>query len=105
MDTMTGTIGDTIRTNDSDEAVSETVVNAVADAKGVDPLELDPLYDAVDPDALDSLFGHHAGAGSSSVELSFTMARCEVLVRGAGEVVVTPLAATEEAAERVTSVE
>lgn len=36
--------------------VSTSVVIAIADAEGVDPVELDdPLHDWVDPDALDAL--------------------------------------------------
>lgn len=38
------------------EPLSRLVVTAVADAEGVDPTELPPLYSAVDPDALDSVF-------------------------------------------------
>lgn len=37
--------------------LSEAVVEAVADAEGVSPLELrPPLFEVVDPDALDKLF-------------------------------------------------
>ena len=104
MDTTTGTRGDTVQTNSSDEDISETVVSAVADAKGVDPLDLDPLYDAIDPDALDSIF-RHAGAGSTVTKLSFEMEDCEVLVRGSGEVVVTLATATTEGVDRVASLE
>lgn len=44
----------------SDEHLSQAVVEAVADAEGVDPIELDvPLFAAVDPDALDALFREH----------------------------------------------
>lgn len=43
---------------------SERIVEAVADAEGVDPLELPPLYDAVDPDAVDSLFAPQLRVGS-----------------------------------------
>lgn len=35
---------------------SVRVVEAVADAIDADPLELPPLYETVDPDALDALF-------------------------------------------------
>ena len=101
---MTGTFGDTVQTNSSDDAISETVVTAVADAKGVDPLDLDPLYDSIDPDALDSLFGH-AGAGVSIRKLSFEMADCEVLVRGSGEVVVTPMTEAGDRVDGVASLE
>lgn len=42
---------------DRSESLSQVVVEAVASAEGVDPLDLEvPLYEAVDPDALDALF-------------------------------------------------
>ena len=104
MDTMTGTLGDTVRTTSEDETVSETVIAAVADAKGVSPLDLDPLYDSIDPDALDQLFDH-AGGGSSITRLSFEMADCEVHVRANGEVTVTPAPAASEGVDRVISLE
>ena len=66
--------------------ISETVVITVAEATGVDPLELEPLYEVVDPDALNRLFRSAPGF----VEVSFRMANCEVVVHCDGEVVVTP---------------
>ena len=71
-----------------DESTSTAVVSAVADAKGVDPLDLEPLYEVVDGDALDAMFAGHDG--SSSLELRFSMAGCEVVVRGEADVSVTP---------------
>lgn len=38
------------------DRISQAVVEAVAEAEGVDPTELTPLYAAIDPDALESLF-------------------------------------------------
>jgi hypothetical protein len=74
----------------SDEPVSLGVVEAVADAKGVEPTDLDErLYDCVDPDALDRLFADGTGWDG---RLSFTMAGCRVEVEASGTVVVTPLA-------------
>lgn len=35
--------------------IIDTVIAEVADAKGVDPLELNPLYTSVDPDALQAI--------------------------------------------------
>lgn len=34
----------------------EAVVDAVAEAAGVDPLDLPPMYEFIDPDAVDKLF-------------------------------------------------
>lgn len=48
------------RTNHEELAVE--VVEVVADAKGVDPFDLGPLAEAIDPDALDALVSHAPGA-------------------------------------------
>jgi hypothetical protein len=46
----------------ADRTLCEAVVTAVADAEGVDPTELtQPLYDAVDPEALDTVFRRSDG--------------------------------------------
>lgn len=68
-------------------AVSERVVHAVANARDVDPLDLEPLYGTVDPDALDKLFT--AGSASDapvSGRIVFGMAGCEVTVYSDGRV-------------------
>lgn len=41
---------------DDVESVSEAVVRAIADVRGVDTLQVEPLYDYIEPDALDDLF-------------------------------------------------
>lgn len=63
------------------EAVWETVVSVVAETTGRDPLSLDPIYDAVDQDALDALF---TGVGSdrSPERVTFTYEGCDVTVAG-----------------------
>lgn len=101
---MTGTLGETVRMNAEDEDISETVINAVADAKGVDPLDLDPLCDVIDPDALDALF-NPVFAGASVTRLGFEMADCDVLVRGSGEVVVSQATTAGANAEQAASLD
>jgi hypothetical protein len=63
---------------------STAVVESVAAAVGRDPVAIGPLYESVDPDALDALVLSDAGA----VTISVTLAGCQVTVRGSGEVVV-----------------
>lgn len=104
MDTTTGTPGETVRRNSGDEDVSVTVVKAVAAAKGVGHRDLDPLCDSIEPDALNSMFDP-AFAGSSVTELGFEMEGCEVIVRGSGEVVVSPTPVANERELRVTSLD
>ena len=63
--------------------ISETVVLTVAKARGIDPLKLEPLYEAIDPDALDKL----ANQPAQLVTIRFTFAGCDVTVHCDGEVI------------------
>ena len=93
---MTQTTTDTVTSTYRSGDVSETVVMAVAEAKGVDPLDLDPLYTTVDPDALNEVFRPTVGSSTSTMQFRFSMAGCEVVVHGDGDVVVTPPTETDE---------
>ncbi|WP_247730300.1 HalOD1 output domain-containing protein [Halovivax limisalsi] len=74
---------------DSTQPVSTAVVFAIAETTGTDPLELPPLYDAIDPDSLDALFASLDPESASAAQLSFTLAGCDVVVDGAGRVTVS----------------
>lgn len=80
--------------------LSDTIITAVADAKDVDPLDLEPLHYSVDPDALDTLFEPAVGRAPTSLELAFSHDGCEVVVQADGEVTVTP---PPERGERLTA--
>lgn len=68
-----------------EDPISQTVVKAVAEAKEEDPIELTPpLYDVIDPDALDRLFADEDTQGT----LVFTYNNCEVSVFAAGYVLI-----------------
>jgi hypothetical protein len=66
-------------------AVTDRIVEEVAAADGRDALELSPLYDVVDPDALERLVG---GAGVS--EFSFEYHGYRVSIDGPNEVSISP---------------
>jgi hypothetical protein len=70
-----------------DGQVCLDVVEAVAFATGRDVLELPPLYDAVDGDALESLVASDDGA---ELSVSFTYADVMVRAHGGGSVEVLP---------------
>lgn len=73
-----------------DASPSEAVVEAVAEAKGVSPLALEqPLYEVVDPDALDALF---AGSGGTVACLRFTYQGYAVEIAGDGEISLVEIA-------------
>lgn len=64
-----------------DLTASERVVSAVADSTGTDPLSLDPLYEVVDPDALDALIEpSQPRPDRSGPRISFTYCGCDVVV-------------------------
>lgn len=67
------------------------VVRAVADAADADPLDLPPLYDAVDPDSFDVLLSLPAelDGGESTEVASFTYWEYDVTVFGDGSVDLT----------------
>lgn len=65
---------------DSESTPMYAVVSAVAEAEGVDVVELPPLYDTIDPEALNALFTSQDDAAVSTVE--FEYAGYTVVVRG-----------------------
>jgi hypothetical protein len=80
------TVIDTEYRREDDRTPSEAVVEALATAAGVEPTDLPPLYDFVDPDALDTLFDGHHKATSGDTILSFRVNAWNVFVRGDGRV-------------------
>ncbi len=48
-----------------------SIVRAVAEAESVSPGELPLLADAIDPEAVDGLFGQDSAVGRAGVTLSF----------------------------------
>jgi hypothetical protein len=77
-------------THDRDQPLSAAVIDAVADAADRDPAELGtPLYDQIDPDALDNLFSdRHNGMARGSGHVVLNLLDYEVTVYSDGYVVV-----------------
>lgn len=71
----------------ADEQLSTKIVERVAAFKGTESVELDPLYEAVNPDALNHLFTNSNGADRSG-RITFMYCGCEVIVEGDGQVLV-----------------
>lgn len=66
-----------------EEPVSQTIVSIVSEMATCDPIELDPLYKYIDPDALNRLFhsGRH-GADRDDIFLEFTYMTYCITVTG-----------------------
>lgn len=69
-----------------DEAPSMPVVTAVASLKDVEPTELAPLSNAVDTDALNSLFATTGASERQSGYVQFDYEGCSVRVSADGTV-------------------
>lgn len=72
--------------------LSRAVVDAVAEAEGVDPTDLDPLYGVIDPDCLDALFAPHQrvhGAPDPAAAVTFDYHGYEVRATATGTVELT----------------
>ncbi|NHN48499.1 hypothetical protein G9464_12980 [Halostella sp. JP-L12] len=72
---------------ESAHSISTTVVTAVSDAVDVSALDLPPLSETIDADALNALFRTELDRTPDRV--SFTYVGCRVTVRGDGTVAVT----------------
>ena len=68
-------------------SITAAVVEAVAAAEGVEPVDLDvPLYSAIDPDALDRLFRSAPADNGIIGRITFTYAGYDVTVQATGDV-------------------
>lgn len=61
-----------------DENVSTAVVEAVAAVTDTSPMELEPLAESIDPDALDRLFGD----SGRRLTVEFAYAGCAIVATG-----------------------
>lgn len=69
-----------------DRRPSERVVEVVSDAKGVDPDELSPLYNVIDPDALNTLFDPRTTSHQAAAQVEFSYEGYTVIVTSDGQV-------------------
>ena len=63
-----------------DGDISIAVVTAIATRRDVEPTELPPLYESIDPDALDALFAPTRTGGPRRGRLEFTYDGHEIVV-------------------------
>lgn len=71
---------------ENEESAIPAIINALADAAGVDPTELPPLFEYVDPDALNALFTASDRATDGNTLLSFQVDTWNVFVRSDGRI-------------------
>jgi hypothetical protein len=66
---------------------SNAVVSLVADAEGVEPIDLEPLHSTIDPGALDRLFAPtNTETDRTSGHVAFAFEGYHVTIHGDGEI-------------------
>lgn len=74
----------------SDESLSTEIVSAIADLAGTDAMDVDRLYDRIDPDSLEAIFEPSSeNAPRNAGKLSFQLDAYTITVHASGFVVVT----------------
>lgn len=68
------------------ETATVAVIDAVAAVTGTRPTDLPPLYDAIDPEALDGLFESFERRSSETLRVEFSYHGLTVVVRDGLEV-------------------
>lgn len=84
----------------SSQSVTAQIVEAVAARNGADPLDLQPLYETVDPEALEALFAPTADGTGRGGQIEFTYAGCRVTLVAAEEQTITVENATPSGSDR-----
>ena len=82
-------------TVDVDDSASRAVIRAIAAVRGVEPTDLDPLYEAVDPEALDAMFDDAPGGSDGEISVSFRVDELQVVITSDEGVIVRPVTAGE----------
>lgn len=87
VDTLAASIESSERTPDAERPVGEddrfsrVAVEAMAEALDAGVHEISPLYESIDPDALDDLFGRrHDGGRRTGGRVAFDHGKCAVVV-------------------------
>lgn len=76
---------------------SEAVFREVAKSEDVDPIDLEPLAETIDPDALDALFEHDRD--EDDLEVTFVYQGYDVTIAGDGMVDVAEQQGTRPASD------
>lgn len=66
--------------------ITEVVIDALATVSGRNPLDLPPLYEAIDPDALELVVREPNAAPKRSCFVGFSLGQWGIIVTGSGEI-------------------
>ncbi|WP_152422797.1 HalOD1 output domain-containing protein [Natronorubrum bangense] len=70
------------------EDASHTIIQGIAEIKGIPECDIEPLYNSVEPELLNKLM-RHSQRYQSDLSIEFTHEGCTVLVRTDKEIKIT----------------
>jgi hypothetical protein len=71
------------------DSLTNTIVSTVAELSGTDAIDVERLYDRIDPESLESLFAPTSGAAARNTgQVSFRLDAYEITVHATGDIVV-----------------
>jgi hypothetical protein len=73
---------------DGRDSIAETIITALAEEEDVDPIDLDPLYGWVDPEALDTLFSPQEEVADPHAYVVFQYCEYRVVAGADGTVLI-----------------
>jgi hypothetical protein len=81
-----------IRLREDNETPAESVIELVATVTGKSTEHMSPLFDAIDPDALNTILDreHRQSDESSQTQVSFRFNGCDVTIYADGRTIVSP---------------
>ena len=68
------------------DSIPLAIIDALATAADVDPMDLPPLYEVVDPDAIERLFSSNDRSDPGNMVLSFQVREWNVFLSGEGRI-------------------
>jgi hypothetical protein len=78
--------------NPDNKSISTVIAETIANHKGVDPANIEPLYTTIDPEALDALFApRNDGTARTTGQITFTHTGFEITVNSDRTVTVEPI--------------
>ncbi|WP_222919883.1 HalOD1 output domain-containing protein [Natrinema sp. SYSU A 869] len=71
------------------DSLTTTIVSTIAALSNSDPIEVDRLYDQIDPESLETLFAPTSGAAARNTgQVSFRLDAYTITVHATGDIVV-----------------
>ena len=72
--------------SETDYEVVDVLATAISEAAGVSPVDIPPLYDSINLDAVTQLLNNDDGAANDNLLLTFEYKQWKIFIRGDGRI-------------------